>query len=385
MTLTPNLLHSHGHGDHRALDAALAARPGTHVVPADTAVLVTAIGLASWPDAPAAPIQLGGRTVLLLPTPGHQPAHVMLYDVRTRTLLSGDMLYPGLLTVRDLTAFRASVARLGHFAASHTITNVLGAHVEMTRQPGRMYPLGSIAQPAEHALALPPASVQWLAKATHDAGDFIGRVRHDEFILGRVQPASTDRPSVHGMLLFGGDRVFLSHLPMSRTPHDYQLVFEAQLPASTLQQYRRDRAAHLNELYTIEPATQWVLPNTIRLDTVFRAHVYRGHFERGGVRIASDVAVTVREVVMFRKFETADRMQPTAWFTVGDAPERFLVHRIAGRGDVDQVLQLCPGARRARDGASVLLAAGTGSRVGTKTPLGVICRVLYTERADLAQ
>jgi glyoxylase-like metal-dependent hydrolase (beta-lactamase superfamily II) len=378
------VLHSHGHGDHRALDTALTARPQTHVIPADTAALVAQLGLTAWPDAPAVSIELGRRTVLVLPTPGHQAAHIMLYDARTRVLLSGDMLYPGLLTVRDLPAFRASVARLERFAAAHPIRLVLGAHVEMSREPRRMYPLGSVAQPAEHALALAPTSVHRLAVATRNAGDFIADVPGDDFILGRVQPASTDLASTHGMLLFGRERVFLSHLPMSRAPHDYQLVFEAQLPEDVLRQYRSDVAAHPNEPYTLEPASQWVLPRTIRTDSVFRAHVYRGHFERGGVRIASDVAVTVRQVVMFRKLEPTDIPQPGAWFTVGSAAEQFLIHRIAGRGDVDEVLTLCPGARLVPDGTAIVLAPDGEKRVGSRTPLGAICRVVYAERGDLA-
>ena len=378
------VLHSHGHSDHRHLDAEFAARTSTHVVPADTAVLVARLGLSGWPDAEAAMLDLGGRRLEVIPTPGHQPAHIMVYDATTRALLSGDMLYPGLLTVRDLDAFRASAERIERFAATHVIRQVLGAHVEMTATAGRMYPLGTVEQSDEHALALPGAAVRWLADATRDAGDFVRELARDDFILARVRAPSTDRPSTHGMLVFGRARVFLSHLPMSRTPHDYQLVFEAGLPAAVLAQYRSDAAAHPAELYTLEPASQWVLPNTITRDTMFLAHLYRGHFERGGVRIAADIPVTVRQVVMFRRFVPNDSVRPSAWFGVGSGRERFLVHRVAGLGDVDQVVQLCSDASGDRDGRSVVVAPGAPIGVGTRTPAGRVCRVLYTERGDLA-
>jgi glyoxylase-like metal-dependent hydrolase (beta-lactamase superfamily II) len=377
------VLHSHGHSDHRHLDAAFSVRAKTTVVAADTTALRTHFGITRWPDAIGA-FDLGERQLQLIPTPGHQSAHVMVYDARTRALLSGDMLYPGLLTVRDLAAFRASAERVARFAARHQIRHILGAHVEMSRALGRMYPLGTVSQPDEHTLALPGAAIGWLSDAIRDGGDFVREVARDDFKLGRVQLPSADRASTHGMLMFGSARVYLSHLPMSRTPHDYQLVFEAGLPASVLTQYRRDVAAHPGELYSLEPAAQWVLPNTITRDTVFPAHLYRGHFERGGVRIAADVPVTVREVVMFRRFEPPDAAQPSSWFAVGHATERFLIHRIAGRGDMDQVVQLCGGARAGRDGARVAVPVGAVLRVGSRTPVGRVCHVVYTEREDLA-
>jgi glyoxylase-like metal-dependent hydrolase (beta-lactamase superfamily II) len=378
------VLHSHGHSDHKHYDSAFAARTRTHVIAADSNALMARLGMRSWPDAPPTVLDLGNRRLLVIATPGHQPAHVMVYDQRTSTLLSGDMLYPGLLTVRDLPAFRASALRVQAFAATHPIRHILGAHVEMTSTPREMYPLGTVVQPREHALALPGSAIHSLVEALDDAGDFMREVVRDDFILGRVKPPSQDRSSTHGMLVFGASRVFMSHLSMSRAPHNYQLVFEASLPQSVLAEYRADVIAHSAEIYSIEPSANWVLPNSIVRDTVFTAHLYRGHFERGGVRIASDVPVTVRQIVMFRRFELQDSIRPTAWFSVGDTAEQFLVHRVAGRGDVDQIVRLCPLARQRINGASVVVAdARIGVVVGTETPVGRVCRVLFTERADL--
>lgn len=376
------VLHSHGHTDHRHLDAEFARRARTQVIAADTTALMARFALSRWPSGIGV-LELGGRRLQVIPTPGHQTAHLMVYDARTQALLSGDMLYPGLLTVRDLAAFRASATRLQQFAATHPIRHVLGAHVEMTSTPGRMYPLGTVAQSDEHALALPAAAIRALVDALADAGDFVREVTRDDFILGRVQAPGTDRPSTHGMLMFGRDRVFLSHLPMSRAPHDYQLVFEAGLPESTLAQYRLDVASHPDSIYTLEPAAQWILPNTISRDTTFSAHLYRGHFERGGTRIASDISVTVLALIMFRRFDATDTVRPSAWFAVGSAREQFLLHRIAGRGDVDQVVQLCAGGRGGRDGQRAVVEAGATMSIGTATPFGRVCRVLYSERADL--
>ena len=77
--------------------------------------------------------------------------------------------------------------------------------------------------------------------------------RHDEIALARIAPPAADRPSIHGMLLFGRDRLYLSHLPMARPPHNYQLVFQATLPDTVLRQYRADVAANDTSIYTVEP------------------------------------------------------------------------------------------------------------------------------------
>ena len=53
----------------------------------------------------------------IIPTPGHQPAHIMVFDERTRLLLSGDSLYPGRLYVPNgqMGTFRESIDRVAAF------------------------------------------------------------------------------------------------------------------------------------------------------------------------------------------------------------------------------------------------------------------------------
>src|SRR5690348_4070357 len=70
------VLHTHGHGDHRAADAQFAALPGVVVVPPDVAELRTALRLPQWPEG-VAHIALGGRTVEVIAAPGHEPAHLI--------------------------------------------------------------------------------------------------------------------------------------------------------------------------------------------------------------------------------------------------------------------------------------------------------------------
>lgn len=174
--------HSHAHDDHVGNDAQFAGRSATVVVPPPRDAVREHFGLPDWPDG-IGRIDLGDRPLLVLPTPGHEPAHVMFYDEATGLLLSGDMLYPGLLTVRDWPAYRASAARVAAFAAARPVRLVLGCHVEMRRAPRRWYPLGSRHQPDEHPLPLTAAHVTELHAACERLGDALRTDVHDDFVI----------------------------------------------------------------------------------------------------------------------------------------------------------------------------------------------------------
>jgi glyoxylase-like metal-dependent hydrolase (beta-lactamase superfamily II) len=175
--------HSHSHGDHIQGDSEFAARPDTQVVGLKPADVVRFFGVKRWPD-DIASFDLGGRVLSIIPTPGHEPAHIMVYDPRTRLLFSGDMLYAGRLYVPtdQFASFVASADRVAAFARTHPVAALLGAHIEMTTVPGKDYAMEAATHPDEHPLELPPSAIDRLAAAAHrmatapviaNAGDFI--------------------------------------------------------------------------------------------------------------------------------------------------------------------------------------------------------------------
>lgn len=175
------VVNSHSHGDHVAGNAAFAARARTTVVGASVAAIEERFGLV-WPDGQAA-IDLGRRLVDLVPIPGHQAAHLALFDRGARLLLTGDTLYPGRLYVDDFAAYRASVHRLVEMTAARPPCHVLGTHIELSQTPGDDYPLGATVHPAERALALDAAHLVELAAAV-DAMAAAPRLEvHDDFIV----------------------------------------------------------------------------------------------------------------------------------------------------------------------------------------------------------
>ncbi len=145
--------HTHGHQDHRAGDAAFAAMPSTTVVPHEGEAMRRFFGFTRWPDDEVR-FDLGGREVVLRPTPGHHPDHVVFLDMRTRLLFTGDFYLPGRLLVEDIEAYRASAGLMIEFVQTWGVEKALGAHIEMD-EGGALYSGGDTFHPRERAAALP--------------------------------------------------------------------------------------------------------------------------------------------------------------------------------------------------------------------------------------
>ncbi|WP_082736271.1 MBL fold metallo-hydrolase [Blastomonas sp. CCH3-A3] len=182
--------HSHAHGDHIAGDAAFRDRPDTVLVGLKPADVAAFFGIKRWPG-DIATFDLGGRALSIIPTPGHQAAAMMVYDPRLKILLSGDTLYPGrfYVPVNFLGDNRASIDRLSAFVRTHPIRAVLGAHIEMTRAPGRDYAHEALEHPNEHPLELPASEIAKLRQGLRAKLDTPGQSQvHDRFIIVPVPP-----------------------------------------------------------------------------------------------------------------------------------------------------------------------------------------------------
>ncbi|WP_449061448.1 MBL fold metallo-hydrolase [Planomonospora algeriensis] len=164
------VLHTHPHGDHVAGDGQFAGRPATTVVGAD---LATAWGYFGFDEDPGAVarIDLGGRVLECLATPGHHEAAVTFYDRWTGFLLTGDTVYPGRLYIKDWPAFARSIDRLIDFSGRRPVTHVLGCHIEMTRQPGVDYPIRTTYQPDEPPLQMTTGHLHEIRAALEEIGD----------------------------------------------------------------------------------------------------------------------------------------------------------------------------------------------------------------------
>lgn len=147
------VVHSHSHSDHTAGDRKLAALAGVTVIPAHPETIEEALQMRGWPNRNGT-IDLGSRVLDVIPIPGHDTAHLALYDRQTGLLLTGDTLYPGRLYVRDFPAFIASIDRLVTFTSTRPLAHILGTHIEQSRTPFVDYKVGTVFQPDEAPLEL---------------------------------------------------------------------------------------------------------------------------------------------------------------------------------------------------------------------------------------
>jgi hydroxyacylglutathione hydrolase len=183
--------HTHGHGDHVAGDAQFAGRPATTVVGRELDAVQQHFGFTDWPEQ-VVPLDLGGRVLEVTGSPGHHRAAITIYDPWTGFLLTGDTVIPGRLYAFDFPEFLASLDRMTALASSRAVTHVLGCHIEMTRQPGRDYPLGATYQPDERPLQMTVAQLGDVRAAAASVAGKRGAHRFGDFIIYN-QPGTRDQ------------------------------------------------------------------------------------------------------------------------------------------------------------------------------------------------
>lgn len=147
------IVHSHSHSDHYKGDSQFKGQPRATVVNPNGDDVQNFFGFREWPSGTVS-LELGGRNLTVIPTPGHQEEAITIYDPQTKWLLTGDTVYPGYIYIKDWEDYKSSIARLVSFSGSHHVSAILGAHIEMTREPGKYYPIGTTFQPNEAALDL---------------------------------------------------------------------------------------------------------------------------------------------------------------------------------------------------------------------------------------
>jgi hydroxyacylglutathione hydrolase len=174
--------HTHSHADHVAGDSQFFDRPDTVLVTADRETAWDFFGLSDDHDA-TRPFDLGGRTLQVLATPGHDAAAVTFYDPWTGILFTGDTLYRGRLYIDDWAAYSRSIDRLIEFCATHPVTHVLGCHIEMTRTPGLDYPVRTTCQPDEPPLEMTVQHLHAVRAALDDIGSQPAVRAFDDFII----------------------------------------------------------------------------------------------------------------------------------------------------------------------------------------------------------
>jgi hypothetical protein len=155
----------------------------------------------------------------------------------------------------------------------------------------------------------------------------------------------------HNMMVVGEKSVFLSHLPMFMSPHNFQVILEATLTSggkSVQELYTQDRQSNSQtKMYSLSPEESFTLPSLFTPNppsrNSFKSTIFRGHLERGGKKIAGlrNIDVNVKRVIysqqLGRDFNKSDKL---TYILFGKAQELFLAHVIARPPDFDQLLSV---------------------------------------------
>jgi glyoxylase-like metal-dependent hydrolase (beta-lactamase superfamily II) len=170
-----------------------ADRPGTTLQPTPLEVMKRFHQLSAWPTGTGR-IDLGGRVIEVIPTPGTHKDGISLYDPYTGFLLTGDFFYPGKIQISNDKDFVASLERLKQFRDKRPVKWVMGGHVEMMFVPGKAYPRFATYKPYERVLQMDPALLdEALTYAREIAGKSLMLIRPDFILLNDVSPDQRTR------------------------------------------------------------------------------------------------------------------------------------------------------------------------------------------------
>jgi glyoxylase-like metal-dependent hydrolase (beta-lactamase superfamily II) len=131
-------------------------RPHTIVIEPTIEAVGQALELDRWPEATGT-LDLGGRVLTVLPTPGVSELALSVYDPYTDFLFTGTTVLPGRIVIRDFEAYDASIEKLRDFASAHPVKWVMGGQIDMSTTPGVDYRLRSNFRPNERELQLNPS------------------------------------------------------------------------------------------------------------------------------------------------------------------------------------------------------------------------------------
>ena len=127
-------------------------RPDTVVVGNDSVLRSTVLG-GDWPS--KGKLDLGGRVLDVLPTPGLDASAISVFDAWSKILFTGNTLYPGRLVIRDFSLnTRKFGCTTGVLVDEYTFVGFMGGRIEMSAEPGLDFILRSNYRPNERALQL---------------------------------------------------------------------------------------------------------------------------------------------------------------------------------------------------------------------------------------
>lgn len=163
------------------------------------------------------------------------------------------------------------------------------------------------------------------------------------FIASLSIVSHADPKAVHGMVVFGDETTYVSHLPMFHNPHDYQFVAEVQMnsaPRSYTMDYYQDAKEEGETLFTIAPMAFDLSKMVSGEITMMVATLYAGHFEKGGKPLGP-VEIKIKQQIISEKLENLPaQTQFKDYVVFGKEGEYFAVHHIQEKPSFDFIAKV---------------------------------------------
>ena len=163
---------------------------------------------------------------------------------------------------------------------------------------------------------------------------------------GAAAPKIIDPPAaVHGMVLFGSDTIYASHIPMYHVPHDWQALFQVTLSHPTVDAkalYLQQVASGVQPFITIEPSPLVLTKLLNGQIHSFAASLYRGTFEEDSQKLLQGMTVTVKTVLFQQHLSLDAAALPRLTYLLipTSLTSAMLVHRISAPDNFDQIVQV---------------------------------------------
>lgn len=178
--------NSHLHGDHYAAWNQFVDRPNTVMVGLTHEEVMAFWGIDNYPQQ-VVTYNLGGRELTVTGSPGHEGSEIAIYDGWTDLLYTGDMFYRGRLYIEDWNAWATSIRKLRGMAKDNPVAYVVNNHIEMTREPGVDYPIGTTWQPNEPPMQMTIEMLDEAVEASYEIEE-PGIYRYDDFLIYNEVP-----------------------------------------------------------------------------------------------------------------------------------------------------------------------------------------------------
>ncbi|HYX37883.1 MAG TPA: hypothetical protein VE954_32670 [Oligoflexus sp.] len=152
-------------------------------------------------------------------------------------------------------------------------------------------------------------------------------------------------PAVHGMVLFGDEQLYASHIPMFMIPHDWQALFKVTLKhtsADALELYKTVQAPGTPQaMFTLKPKP-FLLPELLEGKIKsFKASLYQGNFENKGKLLLTDIDVVVEKVLEVSHLHASNPpLASLHYFSLQVKGKSYLVHKISALNNFDQIVQV---------------------------------------------